>query len=198
MADAWMFQRGDSDSRSESLAQYPYLNCFVVWLTGLSGSGKSTIASALQAELSRRLIPSLVLDGDQVRQGLSRDLGFSMEERAENIRRVGEVAKLLQDAGLVVIVSAISPRQADRVRVRDSIGERFIEVFVDCPLAVCEQRDTKGLYRKAREGKLHNLTGIGSPYEIPENPEVVLKTDRLSLAESIEQLISYLEQRQLV
>src|SRR5204862_4165231 len=140
----------------------------VVWLTGLSGAGKSTIAAALEKELFQRAMHTYVLDGDNLRHGLNSNLGFSPEDRAENIRRVGEVAKLMADAGTVVITSFISPYRVDRARARAialQAGAEFVEIFVDAPLSVCEQRDPKGLYRKALSGKLHGLTGIDAPYE---------------------------------
>jgi bifunctional enzyme CysN/CysC len=147
----------------------------VIWLTGLSGSGKSTIANALEIELHAQGQRTYILDGDNVRQGLNRDLGFTDTDRIENIRRVAEVAKLMMDAGLVVITAFISPFRSERRMAKELIGEQnFVEIFVDTPLAVCEQRDPKGLYKKARAGQLPNMTGIGSPYEQPDNPELVL------------------------
>ena len=147
----------------------------VIWLTGLSGSGKSTIANALEIELHAQGQRTYILDGDNVRQGLNRDLGFTDSDRVENIRRVAEVAKLMMDAGLVVITAFISPFRSERRMAKELIGEKnFLEIFVDTPLAVCEQRDPKGLYKKARAGQLPNMTGIGSPYEQPDTPELVL------------------------
>ena len=148
-----------------------------VWFTGLSGSGKSTLADAVAASLVGDGRAAYVLDGDNVRHGLNADLGFSAADRAENVRRVGEVARLMADAGLVVLVPVISPYRADRDRVRavhESSGLRFVEVFVDTPLAVCEQRDPKGLYARARAGELRGMTGIDDPYEPPPTPELVL------------------------
>jgi len=150
-----------------------------VWLTGLSGSGKSTIADAVSAELLQRARPAYVLDGDNLRHGLNADLGFSPGDRAENVRRIGEVARLMADAGLVVLVPVISPYRADRDGVRaahDAAGLPFLEVFVDTPLELCEQRDPKGLYRKARAGELVGMTGIDddAPYEAPLHPDLVL------------------------
>ena len=147
----------------------------VIWLTGLSGSGKSTIANALEIELHAQGQRTYILDGDNVRQGLNRDLGFTDADRVENIRRVAEVAKLMMDAGLIVITAFISPFRSERRMAKELIGEQhFVEIFVDTPLAVCEQRDPKGLYKKARAGQLPNMTGIGSPYEQPDTPELVL------------------------
>ncbi|MDI6636753.1 adenylyl-sulfate kinase [Pantoea dispersa] len=152
----------------------------VLWFTGLSGSGKSTVAGALEQALHRLGVSTYLLDGDNVRHGLCRDLGFSDEDRKENIRRVGEVAKLMVDAGLVVLTAFISPHRAERQMVRDLLGDgQFIEVFVDTPLAVCEARDPKGLYKKARAGELRNFTGIDSVYEAPDAPEIQLDGEQL-------------------
>jgi adenylylsulfate kinase len=145
-----------------------------VWLTGLSGSGKSTLAGIVEAELVRRGVAAYVLDGDNVRHGLCSDLGFGEADRVENIRRVGEVAKLMTDAGLVVLTAFISPFRADRDRVRAMIGERFLEVHVATPLAMCEERDAKGLYARARRGEIKDFTGLSSPYEAPLAPELVV------------------------
>jgi bifunctional enzyme CysN/CysC len=148
-----------------------------VWLTGLSGSGKSTIANLVEKKLLAMGQHTYLLDGDNVRHGLNKDLGFTDEDRVENIRRVAEVARLMVDAGLIVLVSFISPFRAERRMAREMFAEgEFIEVFVDTPLEVAEQRDVKGLYAKARAGEIRNFTGIDSPYEVPENPEVVLGT----------------------
>lgn len=150
----------------------------IVWLTGLSGAGKSTIAARVDHELVARGKHSYILDGDNLRFGLCRDLGFSPEDRAENVRRLGEAARLLQDAGLVVLVAAISPYRDDRRQVRARVPEgRFVEVFVDAPLAVCEARDPKGLYRRARAGEIAGFSGIDAPYEPPEAPELRLVAD---------------------
>ena len=170
----------------------------VIWFTGLSGSGKSTIASALEKRLYSLGRHTYVLDGDNVRHGLNRDLGFTDADRVENIRRVAEVARLMVDAGLLVIVSFISPFRSERDAARGLMGEdEFLEVFVDAPLDVCEARDPKGLYKKARRRELMNFTGIGSPYEVPKNPDVHLETARLSVEGAVEQLISVLEARGL-
>jgi bifunctional enzyme CysN/CysC len=172
------------------------LHGVTVWFTGLSGSGKSTVANALAQRLLEADRPAYLLDGDNVRHGLNADLGFSAADRSENIRRVGEVARLMADAGLVVLVPVISPYAADRDRVRAAhaaAGLEFVEVFVDTPLEVCEQRDPKGLYVKARTGKIRDFTGVSSPYEAPENPELNLDTSLLSVQESVEKIIRYLE-----
>ncbi|TNV17310.1 adenylyl-sulfate kinase [Buttiauxella sp. B2] len=164
----------------------------VLWFTGLSGSGKSTIAGALEEALHKLGVSTYLLDGDNVRHGLCSDLGFSNADRKENIRRVGEVANLMVDAGLVVLTAFISPHRADRQMVRDRVGEgRFIEVFVNTPLSVCEARDPKGLYKKARAGELRNFTGIDSVYEAPENPEIYLDGEQL-VTNLIEQLLDLL------
>jgi len=165
-----------------------------MWFTGLSGSGKSTVAVALEKALWDRGIVSYILDGDNIRHGLNKDLGFSPEDRTENIRRIGEVANLFTDAGVMNLTAFISPYRADRDKVRALMqpGD-FIEVYVDCPIETCEKRDVKGLYAKAREGKIPEFTGISAPYETPTNPEIVLKTGDLSLEQSVATLLSYLE-----
>ncbi len=165
-----------------------------LWFTGLSGAGKSTIANLVERRLLTDGYHTILLDGDNVRHGLNRDLGFTDADRVENIRRVAEVAKLMMDAGLIVLVSFISPFRAERQMARELIGEgSFMEVFVDAPLEVCEQRDVKGLYAKARAGKLANFTGIGSPYEVPESPEVHLRSDRESAADLAARVVRDLE-----
>ena len=165
-----------------------------IWMTGLSASGKSTLAVALEKKLWERGVRSYVLDGDNVRHGLNKDLGFSPEDRNENIRRIGEVAKLFCDAGVINITAFISPYRADRDRVRAIMNNGdFIEVFVDCPLEVCEHRDPKGFYKKARAGQIPDFTGISAPYEVPINPELVLHTDRESEDESLAIALGYLE-----
>jgi len=150
----------------------------VIWLTGLSGAGKTTIAVALEKEIQRKGYFTKMFDGDVIREGVNKDLGFSEDDRMENIRRTAEIAKLFVDHGLIVICSFISPTKAMRDLAREIIGkQRFIEVFVNCPLEVCEERDVKGLYKKARLGLIKNFTGIGSLYEIPEHPDIELRTD---------------------
>lgn len=166
----------------------------VLWFTGLSGAGKTTLSSALEKTLFEHDALVTLLDGDIVRQGLNQDLGFSLEDRKENIRRIGEVAKLLANNAFIVIVAFISPLRADRDRVRALVEPgRFVEVFVDCPLDICEQRDTKGLYKKARAGEISNFTGISSPYEPPLNPEIHLHTDLESAQEDVAAIMAYLE-----
>lgn len=177
----------------ESRASQKGQKAAVVWFTGLSGSGKSTIAVALEKRLFSLGRHSYILDGDNVRHGLNRDLGFTNADRVENIRRVAEVARLMGDAGLIVIVSFISPFRSERQMARELIGQgEFVEIFVDTPLEVCEARDPKGLYRKARMGQIPNFTGISSAYEAPENPEIRLETSSQTVEESVEQLIAYL------
>lgn len=162
----------------------------VVWLTGLSGAGKSTIANLLAGSLHERGHATCVLDGDQLRQGLCRDLGFSDVDRSENIRRAGEVARLMSQAGMIVIAAFISPFRADRALVRSLLPPgAFIEVFVDAPLAVAESRDPKGLYAKARRGDLPRFTGVDSPYEAPESPELRLDTAALSIEQAVDQVL---------
>ena len=164
----------------------------LIWFTGLSGSGKSTLAVQLEAQLSDLGFKTYLLDGDNIRAGLNKDLSFTDEGRVENIRRIGEVGKLLLDAGIVVLSAFISPFQADRQQVQQIVGAaNYIEVFVDAPLELCEQRDVKGLYKKARAGEVKNFTGIDSPYEAPENADLVLPTGELSVEESVAKLIDF-------
>lgn len=164
----------------------------VIWFTGLSGSGKSTIADQLQYRLFEEGIKTYMLDGDNVRMGLNKDLGFDDAGRVENIRRIAEVARLFVDAGVVVITSFISPFIADRQQARDLVGASdFIEVHVDCPLEVCEERDVKGLYARARKGEIPNFTGIDSPYEEPVDPEVRISTHKNSIETCIEEVYDY-------
>lgn len=167
----------------------------VVWLTGLSGSGKSTLAHALEERLHRMGRTVYVLDGDNVRHGLCSDLGFATADRHENIRRIGHVAALFADAGVIVVTAFLSPFRADRAAARATIGADFFEVFVDAPLAVCEQRDPKGLYRQARDGRIAEFTGISSPYEPPERPDLHLHTDRDGKDELVAALCEFLTVR---
>jgi bifunctional enzyme CysN/CysC len=164
-----------------------------IWLTGLSGAGKSTVANALEQRLFALGRHTYLLDGDNMRHGLNRDLGFTEADRVENIRRLSEVARLMVDAGLIVIVSAISPYRSEREAARARFGAgQFVEVFVSTPLSVCAERDPKGLYAKARRGEIKGFTGIDAPYEAPESPEVVLSTDALSLEDSVAQILAAL------
>lgn len=171
----------------------------VLWFTGLSGSGKSTIANAVAKELYNRNIRSYVLDGDNIRHGLNKDLGFSEEDRTENIRRIGEVSKLFVDSGQFVLTAFISPFRADRQIVRDLLEEgEFIEVYIKCPIEECEVRDPKGLYDKARKGIIKDFTGIDSPYEEPQQPEIILESDQYSIEECVEQVIGYLTAKKAI
>lgn len=171
----------------------------VVWITGLSGAGKTTLAVAAERALFERGCQVVVLDGDKLRSGLCADLGFSLPERSENIRRFGETARLFYEAGQIVLVSAISPLRADRDRARALIpSPYFLEVYCRCPLAVCEQRDPKGLYRKARAGLLPEFTGISSPYEVPEAPELLVDSAQSSVAQEVARLLDELERRGIV
>jgi len=169
-------------------------NGLTLWFTGLSGAGKTTLNRAVYERLAQRGLPVESLDGDEVRRYLGRGLGFSKEDRDENIRRIGYVAGLLTKHGVLVLVSAISPYEAVRDEVRESIGE-FAEVYVNAPVEVCEQRDVKGLYRKARNGELRGFAGIDDPYEAPQHPEVECRTDLETVEESVEKIIQYLELR---
>jgi len=170
-----------------------------VWLTGLSGSGKSTIAVDLEKALGARGVRTYILDGDNIRHGLNKNLGFSPEDRTENIRRIGEVSKLFTDAGVVAITAFISPYRADRDQVRALMkpGD-FVEIHVDCPVEVCEQRDVKGLYKKARAGEIKEFTGISAPYEAPAKAELTLKSGDLSLEQSVATIVGYLESNGII
>ena len=172
-----------------------------LWFTGLSGSGKSTVAVELEGTLNEMGVLSYRLDGDNVRHGINKNLGFSEEDRQENIRRIGEVAKLFVDTGVIALSSFISPYQADRDQVRalhEDAGMEFIEIFVDCSLEAAESRDPKGLYKKARAGEIKNFTGIDDPYEAPPKPEIHLHSDQQSLAEEVEQILSVLRDRGVI
>ena len=178
------------EQRKDMMQQEPCL----VWLTGLSGSGKSTLALRLEHYLFHKGYKVFLLDGDNIRHGLNHDLGFTEQDRKENLRRVAEVAKLMLDAGLVVLCAFISPYQEERALVKQIVGEnRFTEVYVNCSLEECEKRDTKGLYDKARRGIIPNFTGISAPYQAPQKPDVELKTDEESIEESLCKLIEYME-----
>lgn len=170
----------------------------VIWLTGLSGAGKSTISESLAGKLLREGRKSYILDGDKVRKGLCSDLGFSPEDRTENIRRIGEVSKLFCDAGLITIVAFISPYISDRNKVRSILGSgEFVEVFVDCPVEECERRDPKGLYKKARKGEIKEFTGITAPYEAPDDPEIHLETNVLNIEACSDKIINFLKENEL-
>lgn len=172
---------------------------FILWFTGLSGAGKSTLANNLEYKLHQKNIKTYVLDGDNIRRGLNKDLGFSDKDRTENIRRIGEVAKLFTDAGVVTFVAFISPFRSDRQIARELVEKNeFIEIFVDSPLDVCESRDVKGLYKKARLGEVKFFTGIDSPYEKPENPELIIDTANKNLEDCVNEIYDYLVSRGLI
>jgi adenylylsulfate kinase len=171
----------------------------VLWFTGLSGSGKSTLANAVESLLAERRCHTYLLDGDNVRHGLNGDLGFSAEDRAENIRRLAEAAALFVDAGLLVLTAFISPYRKDRQAARDRVPDgRFVEIFCDCSLETCEERDPKGLYKQARSGDIEDFTGISAPYEAPENPELRIDTGRESVADAAQRILAFLEEAGLL
>jgi adenylylsulfate kinase len=171
----------------------------VLWFTGLSGSGKSTLANAVDQELFKQGFRSYVLDGDNIRHGLNKDLRFGNDERKENIRRIGEVAKLFVDSGQIVSSAFISPFREDRALVRRMFEDQeFIEIFLNCPIQVCESRDPKGLYKKARLGEIPDFTGITSPYEIPDHPEIIIETNKTTIERSIEQIFTYLREKKIL
>lgn len=171
----------------------------ILWFTGLSGSGKSTLANEVEALLHEKNCRTYVCDGDNVRQGLCGDLGFSSEDRVENIRRIGEVAKLFVDSGTIALTAFISPFKEERQRARDLVAaEDFVEIYCRCDLSVCEERDVKGLYKKARAGEIPEFTGISSPYEEPEKAEIVVDTDKHSLEECAKQILAYLADKGII
>jgi len=176
------------EQREKLLAQKSKL----LWFTGLSGSGKSTVANALDKRLNESGRLTYLLDGDNIRLGINSDLGFSIEDRRENIRRVGEIGKLFVEAGIITLACFISPLKVDRFSLRKSLGEDFIEIYVECPLEECEKRDPKNLYIKARIGEIKNFTGITSPYEKPENPEIVVNTKHESVDQCVDKILDYL------
>lgn len=171
----------------------------ILWFTGLSGSGKSTLAHAVEDKLHKQGVRTFVLDGDNIRQGLCKDMGFSDEDRTENIRRIGEVSKLMLDAGIVVMTAFISPFKADRQIVRELVNqEDFIEIYCKAPLAICEERDPKGLYKKARAGEIPEFTGISSPYEEPVEAELMLETGHHSIDECVQKISDYLKEENII
>ncbi len=184
----------DGHISKESRSKLLSYNNRVLWFTGLSGSGKSTIAREIEKKMYKEGILCYVLDGDNIRHGLNSDLGFSQTDREENIRRIGEVTRLFHDAGIFVIVCFISPYKEDRDQVRKLVGEDFIEIFVNCSLEECEKRDTKGLYKKAREGIIKDFTGISAPYEKPEKPEIIIDSEKLSVEESTETIHNFIKE----
>lgn len=184
----------DHHVSKEERAQIKDQKPCILWFTGLSGSGKSTIANAVESRLLELNKHTYLLDGDNIRMGLNKGLGFSDEDRIENIRRIGEVSKLFVDAGTIVLTAFISPFQRERDTVRSLVKEdEFIEVFIDTPLEVCESRDPKGLYKKARTGEIPNFTGISSPYEAPAKPEIHIKNDKIPIEDVTQKIIDYLE-----
>ncbi|WP_326512310.1 adenylyl-sulfate kinase [Clostridium intestinale] len=186
----WHKMNVSREDREELLKQ----KGVVLWFTGLSGSGKSTVASSLEKRLHDMGKLTYTLDGDNVRHGLNSDLGFSDEDRMENIRRIGEICKLFVDAGVITITTFVSPFREDRQKVRDLLEKDFVEIYIDCPIEVCEKRDPKGIYKKARAGEIKHFTGIDSPYENPINPEIVVSTHLNTLDECVDKLIAYLEE----
>ncbi|OFY62254.1 MAG: adenylyl-sulfate kinase [Bacteroidetes bacterium RIFCSPLOWO2_02_FULL_36_8] len=165
-------------------------NSLIIWFTGLSGSGKSTLANKVEERLHKMGFRTYLLDGDNIRKGLCKDLGFSEEDRAENIRRIGETARLFVEAGIIVLTAFISPFKKERQAIRKLVGRNeFFEIYVNCPLNVCEHRDVKGLYKKARIGMIKNFTGIDSPFEAPVNPDVEIRTDKMNLNDSVKKIM---------
>lgn len=176
--------------RRELLAQ----NSKIIWFTGLSGSGKSTIAGRVEEMLNERGFLTYLLDGDNIRTGLNKNLGFNDEDRNENIRRIGEVSKLFIDAGVIVLTAFISPFKADRQLVRDLVAKGdFIEIFINCPLEICELRDPKGLYKKARAGEIKDFTGISSPFEIPHRAEIEIRSDQMGVEQAAEKIVKLIK-----
>jgi len=169
-------------------------NSFIIWITGLSGSGKSTVANKLEYKLHEKGIKTYVLDGDNIRHGINHNLTFSPEDRSENIRRIAEISKLFIDAGTVVIGAFISPYQKDRQEIRRIISpSNFVEVYVNTSVEECERRDVKGLYKKARNGEIKNFTGINAPYDAPQNPDIEIKTEKETIEESVNKIISFIK-----
>ena len=182
-----------SKSDGEKLHQH---KAFLIWFTGLSGSGKSTIANALELKLNNQNVSTYSLDGDNIRLGINKDLTFSPEDRTENIRRIAEIANLFVDAGIVTLASFVSPYSKDREDVRNTVGSKnYIEVFVNTSLDECERRDVKGLYKKAREGEIKNMTGISAPYETPQNPDLEIDAEKESVDKSVDKILKFLEKR---
>lgn len=189
----------DTDITKERRNQLNKQESAILWFTGLSGSGKSTIANAVEEYLHRHSIRTYILDGDNVRHGLNGDLGFSDHDRKENIRRIGEVSKLFIDAGVMVLTSFISPFIEDRSFVRNIVHEHeFIEIYIKCPIELCEERDVKGLYKKARKGEIKCFTGIDSPYEKPLNPEITIDSSKLNIDDSVAEIVNYLVRKNYI
>ena len=169
-------------------------NSFLLWFTGLSGSGKSTIANAVELRLFESGIKTYILDGDNIRQGINNDLTFAPEDRAENIRRIAEIANLFVDAGVVVLAAFVSPYKKDRENIRRVVKDvNFVEIYVNTSIEECERRDVKGLYKKARNGEIKNMTGISAPYEAPDNPAIEIKTEKLTVSEAVNKIIEFLK-----
>ncbi len=169
---------------------------YLIWFTGLSGSGKSTFANLLEIELHKRGLSTYILDGDNIRLGINKDLSFNHKDRAENIRRIAEISNLMIDAGVITLAAFVSPYIKDRKKVKQIVGaENFIEIFVNTPIEECERRDVKGLYKKARAGKIKNMTGISAPYESPENPDLEVFTERQSIEENLEVIINFINKK---
>lgn len=184
-------RRHDYGISSEDRRNLNKHNAFLLWFTGLSGSGKSTIANGVEEALHGLGVRTYSLDGDNIREGLNKDLGFSPEDRTENIRRIAEVANLMVDAGLVVLAAFVSPYKKDRDNIRHIVKDvNFVEIFVNTSLEECERRDVKGLYKKARAGEIKNMTGISAPYEAPENPDVEIKTETVSIEQAVEMVLT--------
>lgn len=193
MSDIVQHNFNVSKSDREKIHQH---KAFLIWFTGLSGSGKSTIANALETKLNHLKISTYALDGDNIRLGICKDLTFTAKDRAENIRRIAEIAKLFVDAGIVTLASFVSPYSKDRKNVKKTVGQdNFIEVFVNTSLDECERRDVKGLYKKARKGLIKNMTGLDSPYETPQNPDLEIDTKRESVEQSVDKIFIYLSKR---
>ncbi|HLQ97365.1 MAG TPA: adenylyl-sulfate kinase [Candidatus Dormibacteraeota bacterium] len=189
----------ESDVMKQDRQQLKGHKSAIIWFTGLSGSGKSTISVALEALLFEKGIHTYRLDGDNIRHGLNRNLGFSQADRTENIRRIGEVSKLMIDAGLLTLTAFISPYEEDREQVRQLVEpDEFIEIYIKASLETCEERDPKGLYKKARLGEIKNFTGIDAPYEEPKDPELVIDTDQLSIEEAVESILAYLKKEKYI
>lgn len=194
----FIFKQRHSITKKERQLLHFHKSC-VLWFTGLSGSGKSTLANAIEQELFSRKISTYILDGDNIRHGLNKDLTFTQKDREENIRRIGEVAHLFVDAGIITLSAFISPYIKDRKLVRELFeNNEFIEIYVKCSLEECESRDVKGLYKKARNGEIKHFTGIDDPYEEPINPEIVVNTQLNSIEECVEQILHYLEEQKII
>ncbi|WP_115460773.1 adenylyl-sulfate kinase [Winogradskyella aurantiaca] len=188
-----IFRQGYKISKMQRTSRNKH-NAFLIWFTGLSGSGKSTLANQLELLLHNKGVSTYTLDGDNIRMGLNKDLSFTAADRSENIRRIAEVANLMVDAGLVVLAAFVSPFKKDRQNIREVVkGVNFVEVFVNTSIEACEQRDVKGLYKKARSGEIKNFTGIDSPYEVPETPDIEVTTENLTIEESVELIYNHIK-----